>query len=210
MKNLQPADFASRIKHLRESLGLSQQAFGDPIDFSQAHISDIEAGKKAPSPKLVRAVCRKYGVAEQWLRNGAGEAEVKEVRQPEQPYDLHGGWEPRSIEEMAGVPRGLGMGKAVDLLGRIYATKSETLIRAAYSNLDALCRVIEDRDRGEEELARLAARIAELEKLVAAGGCAWGRHDRRTGQDRRVAQTPGFPPEQDRRTGTDRRDPLHR
>jgi hypothetical protein len=65
-------------------------------------------------------------------------------------YDLHGGWQPRSIEELAGVPEGMGMGRAVELLARIYRSKDQTLIRAIYHNLEAFAASVDVREKLDE------------------------------------------------------------
>ena len=66
-------DVANRIKVLRESLKLSQTAFGKPLGASRDAVNNVENGRAAASNMLITAICREYNVDEVWLRTGAGE-----------------------------------------------------------------------------------------------------------------------------------------
>jgi transcriptional regulator with XRE-family HTH domain len=202
--------FAKRLKYIRLEKGLNRTAFAKSIGVSSAHISALEKEKGSPSEQFVKAVAARYDFSEKWLSNGEGEMHPCSVHQPQPDYDQHGGWKPRSIEEMAGVPKGLGMGKAVDLLATIYAAKDEMLIRAINANLEAFCGALDDKKRRLEreiELERLEARIAELENIIAKNGPiqVYSGPDRRNGTDRRTRFDPEFPSDQNQRNGTDRR-----
>ena len=183
MENISNKDISMRFEYLRKYLKLSQEAFGKPLEFSQGHISEVESGKKPPSDKLIRAAARHYSVPESWLRTGDGnltdyglqpDGRMKMVVQMDgDGYDPHGGWKPRSIEEMTGVPKGLGLGKAVDMLATIYAAKDEMLIRAINANLEAFCSAVGEKERRierEQDLERLEARVKELENIIAKNG----------------------------------------
>lgn len=61
-----------RIKELRKSLGLSQEAFGARIGITKVSVSRAEAGLNGISDMSVKSICREYGVNEEWLRNGTG------------------------------------------------------------------------------------------------------------------------------------------
>lgn len=59
-----------RVKYLRESRGLSQQAVADGVHSSRSHISSIEINFRYPSDILVHALCDFFSVRENWLRTG--------------------------------------------------------------------------------------------------------------------------------------------
>ena len=62
-----------RLKLLRSSLNLSQEAFGEKIGIrSRAHISALEGGRRALTDRIINDVCREFYVNEEWLRNGIG------------------------------------------------------------------------------------------------------------------------------------------
>ena len=67
-------DINERLKLLRTSLNLSQEAFGEKIGIrSRAHISALEGGRRALTDRIVNDICREFYVNEDWLRNGIGE-----------------------------------------------------------------------------------------------------------------------------------------
>lgn len=61
-----------RIRELRKSKNLTQKAFGNLINTSYGHISNIEAGKDMPSERLLNLICMKFGVNKEWLKYGNG------------------------------------------------------------------------------------------------------------------------------------------
>ena len=62
-----------RIKEIRKEKDLTQTEFGAPIGLKRAAVSMIESGASAVSNQVRLAVCREYGVREEWLRTGEGE-----------------------------------------------------------------------------------------------------------------------------------------
>lgn len=62
-----------RIKELRKSLNMTQEAFGAKIGITLAAVSNIEKGRSNPSNQVVLAICREFHVREGWLRSGEGE-----------------------------------------------------------------------------------------------------------------------------------------
>ncbi len=62
-----------RIKALRKSLKISQDAFGRRIGISGASVSRLESGENVPSPQTVAFICKEFGVSEEWLREGTGD-----------------------------------------------------------------------------------------------------------------------------------------
>jgi hypothetical protein len=101
-------------------------------------------------------------------------SQAQQTRQPEQPYEPHGGWKPSmTIEEMTGIPAGLGMARAVDLLASIYASRDETLIRAINAQLEALALSV---DRHRHEM-KLQAKLSEAQKALARNRGGGGGSD---------------------------------
>lgn len=62
-----------RIKKLRKTLGLTQQAFADRIGVKRNTVATYELGRNTPIDAVVGLICREFRVNEEWLRNGTGE-----------------------------------------------------------------------------------------------------------------------------------------
>lgn len=62
-----------RLKKLRKTLDLTQQAFADRIGMKQNTIAQYEMGRTAPSDAIIFSICREFNVNETWLRTGEGE-----------------------------------------------------------------------------------------------------------------------------------------
>lgn len=62
-----------RLKALRKSLGLTQQAFGERLGVKQNTVAQYEIGRTIPSSPIISAICKEYNVNEHWLRTGEGE-----------------------------------------------------------------------------------------------------------------------------------------
>ena len=59
-----------RIKEIRKINGLNQTDFGQRIGVAQATIAGYEAGSRAVPNVVVTAICDKFGIREEWLRDG--------------------------------------------------------------------------------------------------------------------------------------------
>lgn len=81
--NLNHLEIAHRIKEIRLSRGLTQQAFASSLGIVQGFLSDVERGKKLPSDTLLIALCHLYEINEQWLFTGTGETARRTVPQEE-------------------------------------------------------------------------------------------------------------------------------
>ena len=66
-----------RIRALREELGLSQTAFGEPIGLSRDEVKNIEYKKTAPKEITIPLICKEYGVSETWLKDGTDPMYIK-------------------------------------------------------------------------------------------------------------------------------------
>lgn len=72
-----------RIKELRLTLGLTQQAFADKLKTSRSNIANYEVCKNSPSDAVISLICEKFDVNEDWLRNGVGEMFKERLPQDE-------------------------------------------------------------------------------------------------------------------------------
>ena len=61
-----------RLKKLRKTLDLTQQAFADRIGMKQNTIAQYEMGRTIPSDAIIFSICREFNVNEDWLRTGNG------------------------------------------------------------------------------------------------------------------------------------------
>lgn len=62
-----------RLIKLRRSMGLSQEAFSEPLNLSRTAIASYEKGHRPLTDRTVADICRVYGVNEEWLRYGDGD-----------------------------------------------------------------------------------------------------------------------------------------
>lgn len=65
-----------RIKELRKAKKMTQKELASRIGLSRNFITQLETGKKKPSPRTVSALCREFGVYEEWLRFGTGKKKI--------------------------------------------------------------------------------------------------------------------------------------
>lgn len=62
-----------RIKMIRDSKNLTQDAFGKSIGSARNTIANYENGNRVPSNAVIKSICKEYGVNEVWLRTGKDE-----------------------------------------------------------------------------------------------------------------------------------------
>lgn len=60
----------NRIKEIRKSSGLTQDAFANRLSLTRNYISLIEKGERVPSDRTISDICREFGYTEEWVRNG--------------------------------------------------------------------------------------------------------------------------------------------
>ncbi|WP_242877514.1 helix-turn-helix transcriptional regulator [Eisenbergiella tayi] len=65
-------DIRDRIGKVREHEKKSQEEFGSILGVTKSTISLLETKKREPSERLLRDICREFGVNEIWLRTGEG------------------------------------------------------------------------------------------------------------------------------------------
>lgn len=62
-----------RIALIRKDQRLKQDAFANDLGLTKNFISLLETGKREPSDRTIKDICRVYNVNEMWLRTGEGE-----------------------------------------------------------------------------------------------------------------------------------------
>ena len=63
----------NRIKELRKTLKISQDAFGARLGLTGGGISKLENGERNPSEQTILSICREFRVNYFWLTEGKGE-----------------------------------------------------------------------------------------------------------------------------------------
>ena len=66
----------NRLKIVRKKTGLNQNDFADALGISVSNISSYESGRRNPSDAFISLICSKYGINEEWLRDGTGNMEA--------------------------------------------------------------------------------------------------------------------------------------
>ena len=72
-----------RLKKLRKSLDLTQQALANKIGMKQNTIAQYEIGRTIPSNAIIFSICREFNVNENWIKTGEGEMFIKLTRDEE-------------------------------------------------------------------------------------------------------------------------------
>ena len=65
-----------RVREARKKLGFTLEKFGDRIGIKKAAMSAIETGKNSLTDANIKAICREFGINEEWLRTGSGEMRI--------------------------------------------------------------------------------------------------------------------------------------
>ena len=68
-----------RLKELRKTLGLSQEAFGDKLGVTGTAISRIESGERNLTEQMAKSICREFKVNYFWLTEGVGDSPFVEA-----------------------------------------------------------------------------------------------------------------------------------
>lgn len=72
-----------RIKQIRHSLDLTQQEFADRLGTPRSNIAGYERGARNPSDGAITAMCKEFGINEDWLRYGEGQMKSNTSREAE-------------------------------------------------------------------------------------------------------------------------------
>lgn len=65
--------YGKRVFNLRKQLNLTLEKFGEPLGVTKTAISRIEKEERTITDQMAKAICREYGVNEEWLLSGNGE-----------------------------------------------------------------------------------------------------------------------------------------
>ena len=75
-----------RIKQVRKAIGehgKTQESFANYLGISKQNLSSYEIGRRTPSDAVIRLICDKFNVNEDWLRTGEGEMFVNKSLEQE-------------------------------------------------------------------------------------------------------------------------------
>ena len=72
-----------RISLVIKRSGLTKTKFAEQLNVSAAYISQMCSGARIPSDRTIADICREFNVSEAWLRDGAGDMEVKRTMNQE-------------------------------------------------------------------------------------------------------------------------------
>ncbi len=78
-----------RVRMIRKSLLLSQEAFGSKLGVTGPGISKIESGDRNLTEQMMLSIIREFNVNEEWLRTGEGEMFVQ-ITPYEKAYNRFG------------------------------------------------------------------------------------------------------------------------
>lgn len=79
-----------RIKAVRSEIKITMEEFGQRLGVTRATVSRLESGKITVSSQVRRAICREFGVSENWLLTGEGEMFLEPLsRQLDAIYQRH-------------------------------------------------------------------------------------------------------------------------
>ncbi|KQY85268.1 MULTISPECIES: helix-turn-helix domain-containing protein [unclassified Paenibacillus] len=67
-----------RIKAIREALKMSQREFGERLGVSRDVISNLEYNRVEIKDLMVKHICERYGINENWLTTGEGDMFLNE------------------------------------------------------------------------------------------------------------------------------------
>ena len=65
------SEFGERLRQAREAKGWNQEKLGKEIGLTQASISQLEKGRRAPTPALVTKLAKALGVERKFFAGGA-------------------------------------------------------------------------------------------------------------------------------------------
>lgn len=62
-----------RLKELRKTLDISQEAFGDKIGVTRSAVCNYENGTRSITTRVIKDICREFNVSYLWLTEGVGD-----------------------------------------------------------------------------------------------------------------------------------------
>jgi transcriptional regulator with XRE-family HTH domain len=64
---------SKRIRHLRQTLKMSQVEFAKAIYISNGYIAELECEHRRVNDRIIHLISLTFGVSEKWLKSGDGE-----------------------------------------------------------------------------------------------------------------------------------------
>ena len=64
---------SKRIRHLRQTLSMSQVEFAKAIYISNGYIAELECEHRKVNDRIVHLISLTFGVSEKWLKTGEGD-----------------------------------------------------------------------------------------------------------------------------------------
>jgi len=64
---------SKRLRHVRQTLKMSQVEFAKAIYISNGYIAELECEHRRVNDRIVHLISLTFGVNEQWLKSGVGE-----------------------------------------------------------------------------------------------------------------------------------------
>lgn len=61
-----------RLRMLRKRLGMSQESIGEKLGVTKTAVSKMELGTYQITDTMIKLICSKFNVNEDWLRTGSG------------------------------------------------------------------------------------------------------------------------------------------
>lgn len=65
-----------RIKTIRKELNLTQAEFGKRLSLVASAICQLENDSTTVTDRVVKDICREYGINREWLTNGTGDMHI--------------------------------------------------------------------------------------------------------------------------------------
>lgn len=122
-----------RIKLIRKTLNLTQEAFGEPIGITKGHISDVEKNKKKLSMAAIELLKIRYAVNESWWEKGVGEILKEKI----EPVVLIQSEKDSRLSQLAEKSLGYGLSKPYSVTGLIrQVSPEEEELLSCWESLD--------------------------------------------------------------------------
>lgn len=155
-----------RIIYIRNEAKLRRNKFASEIGISASYVTQIELGKKSPSDPVIKVICFRFNVNEDWLINGIGDihfqpSTINDVKSMtiEQLKDLaaKAPKDDKNESEELKTPStsGLSLVEQIDILQEN---------RQLRSQIKQLTEYLHSIDRGREERRKC---IGDLKKIVS-------------------------------------------
>lgn len=153
-----------RVKKVRIDAGIKQGELGSEIGIAESYVSKIEIGAANPGRAVLKSICARFGVNEEWLLTGEGPQYIA-LR------DIAPGYPPGAALSDQWIIEGnrivsidyKEIGRYLDMARVILTSDDEVIKDALKSNLRAFVRGLEHEKKmtkSEEEIHHLKNSIA--------------------------------------------------